>query len=76
MMMGKSNFEEVDLAVKKKLPFSSLYIGSSQISYSQLYDLAGFVRSRSVERLYRRSTVPKIGPWSWLEWIQRRRVYA
>jgi Domain of unknown function (DUF4365) len=67
MMMGKSNFEEVDLAVKSKLPFSSLYIGSSQVSYSQLYDLAEFVRStgRSVERLYRRSTVPRIGPWSW-----------
>lgn len=67
MMMGKSNFEEVNLAMKKRLPFSSLYIGSSQVSYRQLYDLAEFVRSsgKSVERLYRRSTVPRTGPWSW-----------
>lgn len=66
-MMGKSIFEEVNLTVKKKLPFSSLYIGSSQISYRQLYDLAEFVRStgKSVERLYRRSTFSRTGPWIW-----------
>jgi uncharacterized protein DUF4365 len=62
MMMTKSNFEEVILVVKTKLPFPSLYIGSSQVSYRQLYELAEFVRStgKTVERLYRRSTVPRI----------------
>jgi hypothetical protein len=66
-LMGKSNFEEASLVVKKKLPFPSLYIGSSQVSYRQLYDLAEFVRStgKTVERLYRRSTVPRTGPWIW-----------
>ena len=70
MMMRKSISEEVNQAVNKKLPFGSIYIGSSQVSYRQLYDLAEFARStgKSVERLYRRSTLPRTGPWIWSEY--------
>jgi hypothetical protein len=66
-MIGKSISEEVDRAVNEKTPFSAMPIGFSQISYRQLYDLVEFLRSsgKSVERLYRRSTLPRTGPWIW-----------
>lgn len=50
MMIGKSISEEVSIAVNKKLPLSSIAIGSSQISYRQLYDLVEFTRSRGEAR--------------------------
>lgn len=67
MMIGRSISAEVNEAVRKKLPLSPMAIGSSQVSYRQLFDLIEFARStgRPVERLYWRPTAPRSGPWIW-----------
>ena len=66
-MIGKSISEEVSIAIDKKLPFSSMTIGSSQISYQQLYELVDFARStaKPIERLYRRPGSQGAGRWIW-----------